>query len=228
MMTYRRTGLSLCVAACLALIGCDGDGKSASDTGTDTRGTQAQQPQQKQKKQAPDQQKKAVEKKGPDRRASATSKKGVVEQEAPLHVQEIFVPDAMAKLFEVEPRDQTRIPGIEPSPDYNSQRLAFDGHEGFGLGVQVWAFEEPEKAESRFEDFRQQYLNVGEAEAVPDIAEGAFASERGSLKTIVVLFAEPKPRIMAVTCDTGLCSESDHFEELMVMAGNRIRTTYRD
>jgi hypothetical protein len=228
MMTYRRTGLSLCLAACLAFIGCDGDGKSASDTGVDTTGTQAQQPQQQQKDQTDDQKKKAAEREAPDRRPSATSKTGVVEQEAPLHVQEIFVPDELADLFEADVRERTRIPGIEPSPSYNSQRLTFDGHDGFGLGVQVWAFQDPEEVESRYEELRKQYLNVGEAEMVPDRAEDAFASERGSLKTIVVLFVEPKPRIMAVTCDTDLCSEPAYFEELMAMAGKRIRTTYRD
>jgi hypothetical protein len=226
MTKYPRTALCLCLGVFVLIVGCDGDGKSGSDTGADTSGTQ-----QKQAQTAPsgDQAKAGdTDESGEvDQRKEATSKKGVVDQKAPLHVQEMFNPKRIAKLFEARPGELTRIPGREPSPDYNSQRLTFRGHDGFGLGVQVWAFDDTEEAESRFEDLRNQYLNADEAEVFPDQAEDAFSSVRGSLKTIVSFIGEPKPRIMAVTCDTSLCAESDLLEEIMEMVGERLETTYR-
>ncbi|GEM_PF-6226109 len=226
MTKYQRTALCLCLGVFLLIVGCDGDGKSGSDTGADTSGAQ-----QKQAQSAPSEDQnegaKNDESGEVDQRKMATSKKGVVDQKAPLHVQEMFNPERIAKLFEAKPDELTRIPGREPSPDYNSQRLTFRGHDGFGLGVQVWAFDDPEEAESRFEDLRSQYLSADEAEVFPDRADDAFSSTRGSLKTIVAMIAEPKPRIMAVTCDTSLCAEPEIFEEVMQMAGERLETTYR-
>lgn len=225
MTKYPRTALCLCLGVFLLIVGCDGDGKSSSDTGADTSGTQQKQAQPAPSKNQPESENKEQGEKV-DQRKEATSKEGVVDQKAPLDIQGILAPERLLELFDAEINRVDSLPGIPPSSSYNSQRFVFEEFEGFGLAIQVWAFDDQESATARFSELQEQYLNSEESEIMPEGTADAFAAVRGPLQTIVSVYVKPEPRIVALTCDENLCPERDYFENLWELISTQIDTTF--
>ena len=225
----------LAVAFSLFLGACDGDTSSQSDVGDDidsgaeqTGGAASEAPEQDSEASEETASEGSTDQAAQqDTRKEATSQGGVVDSLKPLPVDELLIVDRLQDLFELEVRDIQPIPGKEPSPFYNSARFLFEDHQGFGIGIQVWAIVNDDDAEARFTELRSQHLNVEETDIGISGGDEHFSSNRGSIETIVSWTNKEQPRIVALSCDTSLCDNDEDFAELFNQISERLKVTYR-
>jgi hypothetical protein len=113
---------------------------------------------------------------------------------------------------------RSELPGIAPSPRYNSLYYAPDKGDGFGVGVQVWRDENLAESRTRFNTMRNTWSNVAPTNKV---TEQGFRSYFGTLVSVV--FADPRrPLVAAVSCSTKLC-DADMLIELSKRVAERLR-----
>ena len=223
-MTYHKF-LSIAAAALLTIaVGCDNKSSEEADAaGSDGAADSIERPSGSTDDAQPADASDASE--SANGRPSATANEsGTISEKPPLETEHLLTPEDITSLADGEKFERTALPGLEASPTYNAHRVKPRESDGYGAGVQVWAFDDKSTADQRINELKTQYLNVKPApKEAKTLGSSAFVSTRGGVESLVFRTANPSTRVIAISCSTDICTEPDHLVALATKVGKRLK-----
>lgn len=221
LVTGRRL---LCLVAVVGLLyGCDNDTEPgpSDDAGVDS--TTA--PSRAEATPSPDSGTSSETSEGESAPAIATAdRSGTLKPEPPLEIDGLMKSDDVASVADGKDFRTTKLPGREPGPNYNAQRLRPPQGDDYGAGLQVWSFSSEKEAKKRLEELRSQYLAVQDPpDSAGPLADSGFVSARSGIRNFVFSVDSPA-RVVAVSCSEAVCDSNETLAKLARRVAGRVRS----
>lgn len=142
----------------------------------------------------------------PAARPSATSPRDAqVALKPPLDISGLLKAEDLSALTTAKISSE-KIAGAAATPTYNSARFFAEDSQDYGVGLQVWTFEEPGDALEFVAKMRAQYLGVKDAPAdAPAQGERGFLAARAGIENYIFTPESGAHYVLALSCGADLC-----------------------
>ncbi|WP_133621926.1 hypothetical protein [Bradymonas sediminis] len=205
MMTSTRSKLLIatCTLLCIAaLSGCDPKSSESNADASEPTDISSTDSGSSEKAEAAPQ----SEDQSGSARPSATSPNGAeVALEPPLEIAGMLQSEDLKALNAGEISSE-KLAGKAATPTYNSVRLFPKKGSSYGVGMQVWKFEDDSKAVDFVAHMRPQYLGVEDAPAdAPTPGERAFVASRAGIQNYVFAPKDGAHHVFALSCSDDFC-----------------------
>lgn len=159
----------------------------------------------------------------PQKHVASTPARAIISRQPPLDISALLRPADVTKKLGHKQLKVEAFPGQPATSEYNSLRIVHTKTAAttFGIGLQVWKFDDLEAAKSRLTELQQQYLGVQPLPAeLKNVADDAFVSERGRIRNC--LFVAPPSIIVGISCEKTTCTKWSDLAELATDIQSRI------
>lgn len=226
-MTYRRCSSIAVTLLLLMSWGCDNKSSDQhGDAGADaTQQTDNDKPDESSSKDTATAKKRDTGQSEPARPTAKADESGTITEKPPLEIGQLLNRQDVADLAGGGTFEKAPLPGMEASPSYNAHRLKPKDGDGYGAGLQVWAFEDESTAAQRINELKTQYLNVEPApKEAKTLGSSAFLSTRSGIKSLVYQTSNPSTRVIAISCAEEICKKPKDLMTLADKVGKRLKT----
>jgi hypothetical protein len=142
---------------------------------------------------------------------AAAQRRAIVPSRPPLDISHLLLDAEVVPLVARQGELQREaLAGKKPGPEYNALHYRRRNGTEFGLGLQVWKFEDPAAARGKLEELKGQYLGV---ESVPDSASQSFGARRAGIRAYLVA-PDDKAYLIGLSCGPEACKDWKALTEL--------------
>ncbi len=154
---------------------------------------------------------------------ASTQAHATITRQPPLDISTLLSPQDVEKIFGQKQLNVEELAGQPATADYNGLRIVVDNNSMpmYGIGLQVWKFNDLDAANSQLDKLKSQYLGVQEIPAdLQKTADDGFISERGGIRSYLVV--APPSNIIALSCEKRLCQKWTDLTELTSVVQSRM------
>lgn len=136
---------------------------------------------------------------------AAAQRRAVVPSLPPLDISTLLTEQDLPSTLPQKDARREVLAGQKPGPNYNATHFRKANAPEFGVGLQVWRFDDHDAARDQLALLRDQYLGVVE-NPVAGAHEHSFSAERAKIRSYLTS-PNDSPYLIGISCGAETCKE---------------------